>query len=161
MGTTYTARGEITISPALTYAEIKKINEAVMGLLRKVDAGRATAPTVFDRFMPIKIETESSVEDTEQGIMTVIKGVALVPSGSGDDVSLSYDPADVIVAIRKAAPGHEWTGAITAVHEERHKAYRYSWTKGDRGAVVTTEEGTVVVRWPGNNRPDQDITDLL
>lgn len=159
MGTSYTARGDITITPPLNFAEIKKAENVAMGMLRAHDVKRTTPEMVFDFHMPLKLEVENEVRETDEGLLTVTKAVSVIPAG--DQISLSYDPGDLLVALQKALPGHTWSGEITAVHEDRYKAYRYTCDPKDTTSLVTVLEGTVVVRWPGEENHDQDITDLL
>lgn len=159
MGTSYSMQGAISITPVLSFAEIKTAQKAAMDFLRPHDNKRSTEATVFENYMPLKIMTEKFDRETEEGTLHVVRGVALVPPYSTG--SMSYNMDDLVLALQKALPGHNWDGEVTAVREDVTMAYKLvcKTEEGSDQSSVRQIEGKTYIRWEDGSQ-DEQIVDL-
>lgn len=160
MGTSYSMQGAINITPVLSFAEIKKAQKAAMALLRPHDAKRATEETVFENYLPLKIMTDEFDKETEDGTLHVVRGIALVPPYSQG--SMSYNMDDLMKALQKALPGHNWDGTVTAVREDVTMAYKLvcRTPNGADHSEIKQIEGRAYVRWEDESKEDE-VSDLV
>lgn len=156
MGTSYTFDGQISISPPLNYAEILKAREVAMGMLRSgFDAKHATPEHVFEGYMPLKPDLTESTEITDRGPLAVTEAPWLVPSHPSEG-SLSYSMVDLVKALAKALPNHDWHGEVTALQNDREHAYKLVTDKEG----VREVKGVGYIEW-GDDSESTPIVDLL
>lgn len=95
----YRARfsGEITITPPLTWAEIK--HKSRRGL------------------QDLRIRLHEDVTDTDQGQNRIVTGVAVAP-GTTDEAYAGYDMVPELQSLVDAYGSHEFSGHIEATGEE-------------------------------------------
>ena len=77
MGTTYTMSGGINISPHLIYPEVKTAIKTALALVRPQDKKYATETNVFKQYMPLDLMIDAFDMDTEDGVLTVTRGIGL------------------------------------------------------------------------------------
>jgi hypothetical protein len=152
-------QGAISITPLLSFAEIKKAQRVAMNLLRNHDNQRATEATVFENYMPLKVMTDEFDKETEDGTLHVVRGIALVPPYSQG--SMSYNMDDLVQALQEALPGHNWDGEVTAVREDVTMAYKLvcKTEDGSDKSTIRQIEGKTYVRWEDGSQ-DEQIVDL-
>lgn len=159
MGTNYSMSGAVWITPALNFAEIQKAKDIALKLLTLPSSKKhATPDTVFESYMPLKIETEEFDKETPEGVLHIVRGVTLIPSHSPG--SLSYDMNTLVVALQKGLPGHNWDGEVVAVHEDVTKAYKLVCTTepGSDQSTVKQIEGSTYVRWEDGSQDEQIVS---
>lgn len=123
MGTEYVFEGSIEIEPPLNFAEIRKAQQACLGLMYQgYDKKNATRENVMD-FTSLRLAIREDTRDTDEGMMTTVSSQRLIPAYSNG--SLKYDMETVLSAIVKAVPGHIWTGEVVAFSEDNY-AYKLS-----------------------------------
>lgn len=158
MGTSYSMQGAITITPHLSFAEIKTAQVAAMNLLRPHDEKRSTEATVFENYMPLKVMTDEFDKETEDGTLHVVRGIALVPPYAQG--SMSYNMDDLVKALQKALPGHNWDGEVVAVREDVTMAYKLvcKTPEGSDRSEIKQVEGKTYVRWEDGSHDDQVVS---
>lgn len=155
----YELSGKIVITPPLNYAEIRKAQQAAMGLLHKGSYGHrhAVSESVFHEWMPVELEIEEFEEATDLGILKGQRAIALRPS-HGENTKLSYGIKDVVLALLKALPGHNWLGTITAMQEELSDAHKVVVSANGSGGplfeAVNVVKGKVLLRWEDGTEDD-------
>lgn len=159
MGTSYSMQGAITITPILSFAEIKKAQKVALDFLRPHDKKRATEETAFENYLPLKILTDEFDTETEHGRLHVVRGIALVPPHQQG--SLSYDMGDLALALQEALPGHNWDGEISAVREDVTMAYKLvcETKEGSDSSSIRQVEGKTYVRWEDGSQ-DEEVSYL-
>lgn len=158
MGTSYSMQGVINITPALNFTEIKTAQEVAISTLRPHDAKRAKVDTVFEGYLPLKIMTDEFDRQTEEGLLHIVRGIALVPSHASG--SMSYNMDDLVKALQKALPGHNWEGEVTAVREDVTMAYKLVCTtaRGSDKSSIRQVEGQTYVRWDDDSQDEQIVS---
>ncbi len=160
----YNLRGSITIKPPLNFAEIKTAREVALKMLlsKSYAAKHATPENVFENY-PLMLQIEEFQRETDEGTLTVKQAEFLRPSYSSN-AKLSYDMAELVVALIKALPGHNWKGTVTALHEEMtggEKVVVDAWGSGAPVQdTVRTVKGTVYLRWEDDSS-EEEVADLL
>lgn len=109
--TTYT--GEITITPPLTWAEIKD---------------SPFLPNDAFNIRDLKFEVTREDRDTAEGTLIRREAIAVVPLT--DDTYKGYDVVEHLQEILDAFPGHEFTGSIRAEGEEAGDIWRLDVVDG-------------------------------
>jgi hypothetical protein len=161
MGTSYTMDGRISIDPPLNYAQIQEAKKVAMGLLRPgFDQKHAKEDTVFEGYMPLKLDLVDEHKSTPEGVLHVIRATGLVPSHQ--EGSLSYTMQDLVWKLATHFGDHTFGGVVTAVHEDVVSAYKLTCSGRDSEGTlkVDTAKGAVYVHW--DDQSDQTkVSDLL
>jgi hypothetical protein len=154
MGTSYTMSGGINISPALNYTEVKTAAKAALGLVRPQDKKYATEENVFKSYMPLGLLLDVFQKDTEDGLLTVTRGIAL--EAPSRDHFLPISMADFVRAMMKALPGHQWQGTVTALRDDGMVGYKLT-VDADTSDPVKVQEvkGRAYLVW--DDQPDKKI----
>jgi hypothetical protein len=122
--------GSIRINPPLTWAECK-----ATGLL--VEANKNVDSDV-------RLEIETETRDTEDGVVTTHRGVALIPAW--EDEAKYYRLDDSLSrAVALAGGNHTFTGHLVREGEEQGDVERYSIVDGQvvtEKARMTWADGT-------------------
>jgi len=158
MGTKYTMRGGITISPALNYTEVKTAVKTALGMVRPQDKKYADEENVFKQYMPLALVLDVFQKDTEDGPLTVTRGIGLEPPSLTHFLPMNL--SDFVRAMMKALPGHQWSGEVTAIREDEMVGYRLTVKNADGTPTndpvkVTEVKGRTHMVW--DDRPDQPV----
>jgi hypothetical protein len=158
MSTDYSMQGSITITPHLSFAEIRTAQKAAMDFLRPYDNKRATEQTVFENYLPLKIFTDEYDKETDDGTLHVVRGIALVPPYTSG--SMSYNMDELVKVLQKALPGHNWDGEVTAVRDDVTMAYKLVCKTEDGSDFSTVKqiEGKTYVRWEDDSQDEQIVS---
>lgn len=154
MGTKYTMTGGINITPALNYTEVKTAIKAALALVRPQDKKYATETNVFTQYMPLTLMLDSFDKDTEDGVLTITRGIALEPPTR--DHFLPISMADFVRAMMKALPGHMWEGTVVALREDALVGYRLTVdAEVSDPARVCEVKGRAYMVW--DDEPDEKV----
>lgn len=158
MGTTYHFDGSITITPALNFTEIKTATKVALGMIRQQDKKYANEKNVFAQYMPLGLMLDTFDEDTENGVLTVTRGIGLEAPSREHFLPISM--ADFVRALMKALPGHEWLGEVTAVHEDGMSGYRLTVKDANGNSThdpvkVNEVKGRAYMVW--DDEPDEKV----
>lgn len=158
MTTAYTFKGGVVITPSLSYSEIKTARKVALDLTREgYDRKNATPENVFEQYMPLALVLDAFEKDTDEGPLKVIRAVGL--EAPRREWSLSINMDVLVRALIKALPGHNWTGTITAVHEDRLSGYKLVVKADDSGIsvdnpqVVRQVQGSSQIVWNDSDEP--------
>lgn len=147
MGSSYFFEGSINIEPPLNFAEIKTAQRAALGLLTNTwDKKHSTEENVFVSHMPLKPELDSFVKDTDEGPLHVTRSAVMVPSNSSDG-GQAYLMKELMEALIKALPGHNWSGTVMAMDDDRTGAVKIVVDTGIDTSTVSEIRGKVLVEW--------------
>lgn len=158
MGTSYTMRGGINISPALNYTEVKTAIKTALGMVRPQDKKYANETNVFKQYMPLDLMLDVFTKDTEEGPLTAIRGIGLEPPTLTHFLPISM--SDFVRAMMKALPGHQWSGEVVAIREDEMIGYKLTvknadGTPTDDPVKVTEVKGRAHMVW--DDQPDVAI----
>src|SRR5690242_7107362 len=96
MGYLSTFSGRIDIDPPLTAAELRALDLPV----------------------DIKVDVREETRDTDDGVLTVRRGLALVPAYEDAFTGYDFEPT-LRAAVKQIAPGHQLTGRIRVEGEDQ------------------------------------------
>jgi hypothetical protein len=153
MGHSYYFEGSISVTPSLNFTELKKARMiALKTIVSTVDKRYANADNVFESYMPLRFELDSFTKDTDEGPLHVTRGIALVPANSSDG-GYAYHMKDLVEALIKGLPGHNWSGTVMAIDDDRRSAVKIIVTTGKDTSTVTQVNGTAYVKWENGDDP--------
>jgi hypothetical protein len=159
MGHSYYFEGEIEITPPLNFTEIQKAQKAALKVLTNTwDKKNAKEDNVFASFMPLKLDLESFVRNTDEGPLHVTRAAKLVPSNSSDG-GYAYLMCNLVEVLIRELPGHNWEGAVMAVDDDRRSAVKITVVTGQDTSTVSEVQGSTWIHWEdGDNTPLTDVT---
>jgi hypothetical protein len=166
MGTNYSFDGGVTIDPPLNYSEIRTARKTALDLVRQHEKRYATEENVFSTYMPLALTLDTFDKTTEEGVLTVTRAIALKAPSSEHFLPMDMDV--LVRALIKALPGHNWTGSVTAVHEDRLTGYKLTVKADGSGQSVDSPEvvrhikGSSYMVWSDNGESESvSLVDLI
>lgn len=147
MSHTYT--GQITIEPALNWAQVNTVVKGMKALMAKGGGSRYTKESVANGdaisirdTLGFGMEIEESSRETEDGTL-LVKTCPRLSYRSNEDGCYYLNEADIINLVIKAAPKSKLNGVLVMVHEEG--------TQGTKTTVkdnkVSATSGIAHMRW--------------
>jgi hypothetical protein len=124
-------RGQIVISPPLSWSELQQVSDFLPGV-----------PESKERL--IRIELSTRHEETDQGTLTIKTGVSVVPTWD-DEIkaySIEKDMKDLFGST--VFEGHRLTGHILVLGEEQGDVTRFDGTGVGEKAELRCPDGSKV-----------------
>jgi len=157
MSTSEYFEGRIDIDPALNFAEIRKARKIALGLVPQTgwEKKHANEENVFDSYMPLTFELDCFDKATEEGTLQVTRSFALKPTSTSGGC-YSHRMAPLLEALIKGLPGHNWSGEVSSIDEDRRNALKVVVTTGKDKSTVAQIKGKGVVKWDDGSTSDID-----
>lgn len=149
--------GQIEIVPPLNFAEIQKAKKIALTLLPPSGWERkhSTEENVFESYMPLKFDLEVFDRPTDEGVLQVTKTAFMRPTNtSGGCYSGRVKP--LLEALIKFLPGHNWSGEILSINEDRGDALKVTVTVHRDTSVVGSMSGKGFVKWSDGTLTEMD-----
>lgn len=152
--------GSIEVTPPLNFKELTRAREIAMTLVTATHEKKyVNVGNVFDSYLPLAPVVEEHDRPVDEGVLKVTQVTGFRPSRECDGY-YSWRMKDLLEALIKGLPGHNWSGVVMSIDEYRQSAVKVVVKTGKDTSTVTEVTGKGVVVWENGdeNTPVEDIS---